>query len=380
MNSIMCKYFAKEGCTFSDHTAINKALKYQSHNNGSRLLIKYLTDGKWSKTLRNRKVRSDDDLDVAEDICGVYMGMCQHEAAKHSKLPPLWIGNNDIRGDEFEGERLKNVPHGMNRYQKHDVCCIFSALNPPQAHRKFLQDLCGMTEREVRRALLSQTAYQSCGRGILRDPDSTGVFLLIVPDRDTAEDIASYYPGCRIEKLVSAIEEPKIGRPSKYRSDVERDAAKKEQNRVSQRRVRRKSLYTGDSSDIGCSPDQIRPTLVHVLNEWAEATPTTTGIGAFARSNWISKSDRVGQGYTMFTATSDLIAEMRRRQDVVRVCKEAASLMSPTIFEKPLQLPNHLAAMGITIEFICTNKRERTDLQGLLSRHREWRHDAGGFC
>ena len=47
-----------------------------------------------------------------------------------------------------------------------------------------------MTEREVRRALLSQTAYQSCGRGILRDPDSTGVFLLIVPDRDTAEDIA----------------------------------------------------------------------------------------------------------------------------------------------------------------------------------------------
>ena len=74
-----------------------------------------------------------------------------------------------------------------------------------------------MTEREVRRALLSQTAYQSCGRGILRDPDSTGVFLLIVPDRDTAEDIASYYPGCRIEKLVSDIEEPKIGRPSKYR-------------------------------------------------------------------------------------------------------------------------------------------------------------------
>ena len=37
---------------------------------------------------------------------------------KHSKLPPLWIGNNDIRGDEFEGERLKNVPHGMNRVQE----------------------------------------------------------------------------------------------------------------------------------------------------------------------------------------------------------------------------------------------------------------------
>ena len=308
------------------------------------------------------------------------MDLCQQEAAKHSNIPPLWIGNNDIRGDEFEGERLKNVPHGMNSYKKHDVCCIFSALNPPQAHRKFLQDLCGMTEREIRRALLSQTAYQSCGRGILRDRDSTGVFLLIVPDRDTAEDIASYYPGCRIEKLVSDIEEPKTGRPSKYRSDAERDAAKKEQNRLSQRRVRRKSLYTGDSSDRGCSPDQIRRTLVHVLNEWAEATPTTTGIGAFARSNWISKSDRIGQGYTMFAPTSDLLAEMKRRQKVVRVCKEAASLMSPTIFDQPLQLPEHLGAIGITIESTWTNKRECTGLQRSPSRRREWRHDSGGFC
>ena len=129
-----------------------------------------------------------------------------------------------------------------------DVCCIFSALNPPQAHRKFLQDLCGMTEREVRRALLSQTAYQSCGRGILRDPDSTGVFLLIVPDRDTAEDIAGYYPGCRIEKLVSDIEEPKLGRPPKYRVGCGEGCSKKGARIwLSQRRVRRKSLYAGDS-------------------------------------------------------------------------------------------------------------------------------------
>ena len=51
----------------------------------------------------------------------------------------------------------------------------------------------------------------------LRDPDSTGVFLLIVPDRDTAEDIASYYRGCRIEKLVSDIEEPEARPPVQIR-------------------------------------------------------------------------------------------------------------------------------------------------------------------
>ena len=50
----MSKYFAREGCTFSSHAAINNALRYQAHSSGSRLLIKYLTESKWSKTLRNR--------------------------------------------------------------------------------------------------------------------------------------------------------------------------------------------------------------------------------------------------------------------------------------------------------------------------------------
>ena len=85
----------------------------------------------------------------------------------HRSGSAIW----DIKDDEFDGLRLKNVPHGMNSFMTHDVCRVLSALNPPQSHRKFLQEMCGMTEREVRRALLSQTAYQACGRGILRDPD-----------------------------------------------------------------------------------------------------------------------------------------------------------------------------------------------------------------
>lgn len=35
------------------------------------------------------------------------------------------------------------------------------------------------------------------------------------------------------EKLTGDIEDPKISRPSKYRSDVERETAKREQNRLS---------------------------------------------------------------------------------------------------------------------------------------------------
>ena len=68
----------------------------------------------------------------------------------------------------------------------------------------------------------------------------------------------------------------------------------------------------------------------------------------------------------MFTPTSDLLAEMKRRQEVVRVCKEAASLMCPTIFDKPLQLPDHLAAIGITIESSVRTKENALACRGFF--------------
>jgi hypothetical protein len=366
-DSIMYKYFAREGCTFSSHAGINRALRYQIHNNGPRLLIKYLTDKKWSKTLRNRELRTSGETDAAESVCDVYMELCQREASRHSSVPPLWIGNNDVRDEDFDGKRLKNVPHGMNGLTAHAVRCVFSALNPPQAHRKFLQDMCGMTEREVRRALLTQTAYQACGRGILRDPNSTGIFLLIVPDRDTAEDIARYYPGCQIEKLISDLEEPETGRPSKYRSDDERAAAKREQNRLSQRRrrVRRNSHYDSVLSDRNDSPADARRKLAHVLHAWAELAPGSWAMSAFAFSRWLSKTDRHGQGCAMHQATADLVADLQRRQGIVRVCKEAASLICPTLFAEHLTLPDHLTALGISIDGPVRTKANALGCRGL---------------
>ena len=68
----------------------------------------------------------------------------------------------------------------------------------------------------------------------------------------------------------------------------------------------------------------------------------------------------------MFTPTTDLLAEMKRRQEVVRVCKEAASLMSPTIFDKPLQLPDHLGAIGITIESSVRTKENALACRGFF--------------
>jgi len=47
------------------------------------------------------------------------------------------------------------------------------------------------------------------------------------------------------------------------------------------RRVRKKSLYLGDSSDMNISLKQVRQSIVHVFDEWAEAPPNTIRISAF---------------------------------------------------------------------------------------------------
>ena len=54
------------------------------------------------------------------------------------------------------------------------------------------------------------------------------------------------------------------------------------------RRVRKKSLYLGDSSDMDRALDQVRQSIVHVLDEWAKSAPDTSGMSAPVRSDWPS--------------------------------------------------------------------------------------------
>ena len=369
-DTIMYRYFERLGCTFDDHRFINDNLLYREHTNGWRLIIKYLCARKWSKTLRDQVLHKPNDEDDAEDdtisLGQLYLQLCHEEATKHSQKSPLWIGNNDLGDDEFDGVRLSNVPHGMNNLQDHDVCCIMSALNPPQAHRVFLQEMCGMTEREIRRAILSQTAYQSCGRGILRNPNSTGTFLLIVPDRDTAEDIARYYPGCQIEGLITEYKVPRgRGRPPIYESDAARDNARREQNQLHSQRVRNKSLNIELSAYAGQTPDEARTSAVHILNDWAEIAPERNNIGAFAYSEWANTQDKHGLGDTMFQPMPDFIDELRRRQAISHRSKNANILLSPTIFAHDV-LPDNMTAAGIELNVTARAKDNAVVCRGFV--------------
>ena len=105
--TIMYRYFDKVGCTFGEHGFINNNLLDREHPNGSRLKIKYLCDRKWSKTLRDQIVhKPDDEDDDTVSVGQLYLQLCQDEASKHSRKAPLWIGNNDLGDDEFDGVRL----------------------------------------------------------------------------------------------------------------------------------------------------------------------------------------------------------------------------------------------------------------------------------
>jgi hypothetical protein len=115
----------------------------------------------------------------------------------------LWIANKDIDDDMFSGTRLPNIPHGLDQYQDYNQCLIVSALNASPAHRKFLESQAGIDERQFRRSVLSQVAYQALGRGGLRRPDGTDPFTLIVLDRDTAEDLLALYPGATMAPLMA---------------------------------------------------------------------------------------------------------------------------------------------------------------------------------
>jgi hypothetical protein len=117
---------------------------------------------------------------------------------------------------------------------------------------------------------------------------------------------------------------------------------------------------------MACTPDQVRQSIVHVLDEWAELAPDTTGTSAFAYSTWRSKFDGIGQGYTMHATTADLVSDLKRWQGIDRVCKEANALICPTIFGQPLQLPDHLTAMGISIHSSVRTKGNALSCRGVL--------------
>jgi hypothetical protein len=83
--------------------------------------------------------------------------------------PFLWQANKWISDGDLNGQRLPNVPHGLNDYAHIDRIAFLSALNPQPDHFRFLQSR-GVDPDAVRRAIYCSAVYQSVMRASIRDP------------------------------------------------------------------------------------------------------------------------------------------------------------------------------------------------------------------
>lgn len=364
------RHFLSMGCSFIPHKQIR--VRYTDHTNGSRLKIMYFTNRPWSKNLHKMQIMVDGkQMTILQ--CYRRTILKEFEGQEY-----LWLANAGKEYDNaLDGVRLPNVPQGFNHFQGYHRCAILAALNPTPSHGVFLQEIAQMTAREIRRALLSECSYQAMGRGSIRNPDATEEYVLIVPDRITANDIAKLYPGSTISLLLGYDPVPPL-KVNRYDSDEDRHQARLFTYReANEKRNRHRYISTCCTPDqatqaggpsplfVAETPDQVRSSIVHTLNDWAEIAPQRNNIGGFAYSEWANIRDKDGLGDTMFKPMPDFIEELRRRQAKTHKTKKDNTLISPTIFAHAV-LPDRMIELGIEMDGAVRGKENAVACRGFL--------------
>jgi hypothetical protein len=218
-DTLLYKLWSHQGVQFEEDKALRETLQFQEHQNGRHVSVKYLADRVWSWKLQRTPVGQD-----SETALDLFVEAVKHEFQDNRFL---WQGNRWITEGVFgsNGQRLPNVPHGLNDYSNFHRIAFLSALNPKSDHFRFLESR-GVDADSVRRAIYCSAVYQSVMRTSIRDPDSTTPKTVIVPDVSAARYLQEAFPGAQIEKLATGLIEletpSKLGRPRKYSSVSER--------------------------------------------------------------------------------------------------------------------------------------------------------------
>ncbi len=198
--SVMYHWWLNWNVTFEPHPVIDQQARERlpAHENGEHLTIRYFFDQPWSKRLRDTPVLEDgkaiDRLEYLRDKL----------AEKLTGGSFLWVANNDVPDAEMaefpESIRLSNSPHGLNQYQDIHNVVFLSALNPRPSHFKFMETR-GINADDLRDAMVHQITYQAVMRSSLRDSVSTEPKMVFVSDKQTAEWLATHFPGCAIGQI-----------------------------------------------------------------------------------------------------------------------------------------------------------------------------------
>lgn len=212
--SLMANIWPGLDVQFEPHTELGQKLRYTQHSCGHRLLIRYVFEQDWSKYFAG----SVSEFDGSEvENFEFLQQTCQRE---FDDEPFAYLCNTDRDADlqaafSSNAQQLPNAPWGLNDYQAIHNVGILSALNPTPAHLGFLNFLCRDAD-DVRDALFHSHVYQAVMRCSLRDLKSNAPVKVVVPDVKSAQALASYFPGCRVEQLeieISRAAPKKGGRP-----------------------------------------------------------------------------------------------------------------------------------------------------------------------
>jgi hypothetical protein len=228
--------------TWVKHPGLSKSLRFNSHESGSRLTIKYFINGNWSKHHAALPHNGASVLDAITERMEVELGD-----------DFLWQANKGVEDSHFAGGiRLPNKAHGQNRAQfmSCNKVALVSALNHQKAASDFLK-LINFTQDEIKTVLQYQNEYQAMMRCSLRDVDATAPVTVIVVSKGSADWLAARFPGCKVERIDNDIPEPGSVGPKptgarKSRAEIQDAYRKRKKAEKAAMEARLASLARGD--------------------------------------------------------------------------------------------------------------------------------------
>jgi hypothetical protein len=241
-DSAWSKWYSLRGTTFEVDEAIMADMRYREHFNGPELTVYYAIPRgyNWSKDFMqgNGKKKAMDEYGnykheaynlqlIEKDVLELF----DKPFIFNSNIPKERNGNYQVFDGIDRAVQLPQTIHGINDWMEYtDVAC-FSARNLPVDYINFLKKFIELDIYEIRNCIGRQFCYQSALRGALRDPyNNHEPKRVYIPDEETAEWFASMFEGCKvIHRQIEGLELPqKRGKPRRYRSEIERNAARRE--------------------------------------------------------------------------------------------------------------------------------------------------------
>lgn len=194
MYNVWAKHFKLKMTPHPD--PLFQSLAAKKHTNGNLLHVRYAMEGtSWSKyKAKSATVEGTDELwypKFIEHLNTVFES--RNDAV-------IYIQNNDDLQMLVHGINLPVKSHGLNHWTGYHNAVYLAATNLNTSDRGFWSHL-GLTGDDITAALNHQTAYQFVLRSSLRDPGDTNDKVVVVMDKDTADYIASRFPGCTNQSL-----------------------------------------------------------------------------------------------------------------------------------------------------------------------------------